>query len=206
MKSGRPLTPAEFQSLTGVSRETLGRLEAYLDLLGRWQRAVNLVGTRTLDDPWRRHILDSAQLFPLVPREASLVDLGSGAGLPGLVLAILGVRRVGLVEADGRKAEFLREAARVTGSELAIHVGRAELLPPVPADFVCARALAPLKRLLGWAARWLAAGGMCLFPKGRDADGEIVEAGRSWHFAVERLPSRTEPDGVILRIGDLRHV
>ncbi|MGE0254749.1 MAG: 16S rRNA (guanine(527)-N(7))-methyltransferase RsmG [Alphaproteobacteria bacterium] len=206
MKPERPLTPAEFLKMTGVSRETLDRLEAYLALLRQWQGAVNLVGPRTLLDPWRRHMLDSAQLHPLLPARGGAVDLGSGAGLPGLVLAIMGGSPVTLVEADARKAEFLREAARVTATEVSIRVGRIEALAPTPAAAVCARALAPLKKLLGWAARWLAEGGICLFLKGRDADGEVAEAARSWRFAVDRLPSRSDPDGVILRIGALSHV
>lgn len=205
MKPERPLTPAEFRSLTGVSRETLDRLEAYLALLVTWQRAVNLVGARSLGDPWRRHLLDSAQLYPHINKQDSTVDLGSGAGLPGLVLAIMGVRPVTLVEADLRKAEFLREAARVTATDVAIRVGRIEAVATSPASVVCARALAPLKRLLGWAARWLAGDGVCLFLKGREAEGEIAEAAASWRFTLDRLPSRTDPDGVILRIGALSH-
>lgn len=206
MKTERPLTPAEFRSLTGVSRETLDRLEAYLGLLGQWQRAVNLVGARTLADPWRRHMLDSAQLYPYINRQDTVADLGSGAGLPGLVLAIMGVRPMALVEADVRKAEFLREAARVTATDVAIRVGRIETVEPSPSSVVCARALAPLKRLLGWAARWLAGDGICLFLKGREAESEIAEATAAWRFTIDRLPSRTDPDGVILRIGALSHV
>src|SRR5918912_3476535 len=112
-----PLTPEGFAELVPVSRETLDRLAAYLDLLRRWQRTINLVGAATLDDPWRRHLLDSAQLLRFLPEGVRrLVDLGSGAGLPGLALAILGVPEVHLIESDRRKAAFLREAARATGA------------------------------------------------------------------------------------------
>src|SRR5215213_13399 len=110
----RPLTPEGLTALVPVSRETVERLGVYLDLLRRWQRTINLVAASTLADPWRRHILDSAQLIRFVPGDAArLVDLGSGAGLPGLVLAIMGLPDVHLIESDRRKAAFLREAARV---------------------------------------------------------------------------------------------
>ncbi len=116
----------------------------YLELLGRWQRAVNLVGGSTLADPWRRHILDCAQVVPHVPRSAATVlDLGSGAGLPGLVLALMGVPGVHLVESDQRKAQFLREAARLTRAPVVVHATRIEDLRGIAADVVTARALAP---------------------------------------------------------------
>src|SRR5437660_4118565 len=123
------LSPAEFAAATGVSRETLPRLDAYAELLRRWSPRINLVAASTLDDLWRRHFLDSAQLLPLVPSAArSLIDLGSGAGFPGLVLAILGVPGVELVEADSRKCAFLREAARIAAAPVMIRNARIESL------------------------------------------------------------------------------
>ncbi len=120
---------AGFAAAIDVSRETLERLTLYLELLGRWQRAINLVGPATLADPWRRHVLDSAQLLAHLPAPAGpLVDLGSGAGFPGMVLALLGVPGVALIEADRRKAEFLRQVARATGAEVAVHAERIERL------------------------------------------------------------------------------
>ena len=122
-----PLGPEGFAELVPVSRETLARLGAYAELLTRWSARINLVGRDTLPDLWRRHFLDSAQLHRFFPESTrSLIDLGSGAGLPGLVLAILGVPGVELVEADSRKAAFLREAARVTGTEVTIRPIRPE--------------------------------------------------------------------------------
>jgi 16S rRNA (guanine527-N7)-methyltransferase len=116
-----PLGSEGFAELFPVSRETLARLEVYAELLTRWSTRINLVGRDTLPDLWRRHILDSAQLHPFIPNSARrLIDLGSGAGLPGLVLAILGVPGVELVEADSRKVAFLREASRVAGAEVTI--------------------------------------------------------------------------------------
>ncbi|MGH7060988.1 MAG: 16S rRNA (guanine(527)-N(7))-methyltransferase RsmG, partial [Stellaceae bacterium] len=161
-----PLGPQGFAALVPVSRETLARLEAYVELLGRWSARINLVGRDSLADSWRRHILDSAQVLPLVPDGArNLIDLGSGAGLPGLVLAILGMPAVELIESDIRKCAFLREAARVTGTEVAISRSRIEARVPQPVDVVTARALAPLDRLLGLAAPFLGTGSVCLFLK-----------------------------------------
>ena len=143
------LTPEGFARLAGVSRETLERLQAYVALLSAWNRRINLVGVNTIGDVWRRHILDSAQLMPLLPEEARVVvDIGSGGGLPGLVLTILGVPEVHLVESDQRKAAFLREAQRVTGAPVIVHAQRAERLPPIPADAIVARAVAPVDNLL----------------------------------------------------------
>jgi 16S rRNA (guanine527-N7)-methyltransferase len=203
----RPLTPQDLATLVPVSRETVERLEVYLDLLRRWQRTINLVAASTLADPWRRHILDSAQLMRFVPGDATrLVDLGSGAGLPGLVLAIMGMPDVHLIESDRRKAAFLREAARATGAKVAVHACRIEEAPPLSADIATARALAPLKDLLGHAHRFATPGTRCLFPKGRQVEAELTDAGASWTMEVERQPSLSDADGRILIITGLRRV
>jgi len=140
-----PLGPEGFAAQTGVSRETVARLEGYAELLKRWSGRINLVSRNTLGDLWRRHFLDSAQLLPLIPQKArSLVDLGSGAGFPGLVLAILGVSGVELIESDKRKGVFLREAARLTNTPVKITDSRIEMAKPHAADVVTARACAPL--------------------------------------------------------------
>jgi len=205
-----PMTPDEFREETGVSRETLARLERYASLLEEWNQRINLVGRSTLGDLWRRHMLDSAQLLPLLPpapagRARVLVDLGSGAGFPGLVLSILGAGEVHLVEADRRKALFLREVARQTGAPARVHNQRIETMTPIPADVVTARACAPLGRLLGYAAPFLAAAGdadsCCLFHKGKRADEELTEAAKAWIMSVESFQSRSDSDGTILRIG-----
>jgi 16S rRNA (guanine527-N7)-methyltransferase len=199
-----PLGAAGFAEIFPVSRETLARLDAYLTLLEEWSMRINLVGRDTLADPWRRHILDSAQLQPLVPDAARcLVDLGSGAGLPGLVLAILGlpgVETVALVEADSRKCAFLREAARITRSRVAIHQARIEALPGRPFDVVTARALAPLDRLLGLAQPFLAASSLCLFLKGAQAGEELTLAGKAWKMTAASIESRSDPRGVVLQL------
>lgn len=200
-----PLTAAEAGELLGVSRETLGRLETYLDLLARWQRTINLVGPATLADPWRRHILDSGQLWRFWPKGAHrLVDLGSGAGLPGLVLAILGAPEVHLIESDRRKAAFLREAARTCDVAVTVHAARIEAVPPLVADVVTARALAPLGDLLGLAGRHLQPRGICLLLKGRHAETELTRARESWTMRLHREASLSDPESQVLIISEIR--
>lgn len=199
-----PLTAQQFQAETDVSRETLARLEAYVALLLAWNKRINLVGPRTLEDVWRRHILDSAQLRPLIPAKARvLVDLGSGAGLPGLILAILGVPEIHLVEADGRKCAFLREAARITGCAIALHPRRLEEVAGFAADVVTARAFAPLPKLLDYAARFLDAHSILLFPKGQNLREELTEARKGWKMREMFHPSVSDPSGTILRLEEV---
>lgn len=200
-----PLSPEALAEEVDVSRETLDRLATYLDLLRRWQRAVNLVGPSTLADPWRRHILDSAQLLQHLPEPVeSLVDLGSGAGFPGMVLAILGVGGVHLIESDRRKAAFLAEAARITATAVTIHACRIESVPRFVADVVTARGLAPLPRLLPLATRFIGPGSVCLFLKGASAASELTQSAKSWHMVAETLPSRSDPGGVVLKLREVR--
>jgi 16S rRNA (guanine527-N7)-methyltransferase len=200
-----PLSRAEAGALLGVSRETLERLQTYLDLLARWQQRINLVGPSTLEDPWRRHIVDCGQLWRLWPENArSVVDLGSGAGLPGLVLAIMGAPEVHLVESDQRKAAFLREAARACGVAATIHAGRTETVPPLAADVVTARALAPLPELLRLAERHVHAGTTCLFLKGRTAASELTRAREVWTMREASVGSLSDPEGQILLISEIR--
>ena len=190
-----------FRRETGVSCETLDRLLVYADLLKKWQRRINLVGRSTLDDLWRRHMFDSAQLFPLLPEATSrLVDLGSGAGFPGLVLAILGVPEVHLIESDNRKAAFLREVSRETSTPVDIHVSRIDQVTPFVADVVTARALAPLTKLLVLAQPFVGEGTVMLFPKGQDVDIELTEATKHTIMQTEIVPSRAHASGAILRL------
>jgi 16S rRNA (guanine527-N7)-methyltransferase len=190
-----------FAEIVPVSRETLSRLEAYAALLIRWSARINLVGRDTLTELWRRHMLDSAQLRPLVPDSArDLIDLGSGAGFPGLVLAILGVPGVELVEADSRRSAFLREAARITETDVVIRTCRIQAVPPHPVDVVTARACAPLDRLLDLARPFLAADTLCLFPKGERFEQELTTARKRWTMAVSVEQSLSDRRGVILRL------
>lgn len=211
--------PLALGRVGGVSRETRGALEAYETLLLKWQKAVNLVGSATLDDVWNRHFIDSAQLAPLIPRRGDgkapvVLDAGSGAGFPGLVLAILSATGavpepgfdVHLVESNARKCAFLREAARVTNSAVTVHHRRVEALAPFPVDVVTARGFAPLPRLLDLLRGFLetpAGPPMGLFLKGRRAQRELTEARKHWKMRVQTIASVTDPDGVVLRIEDI---
>lgn len=209
MTTPPPLTPAAFQAHTGISDDTRARLEALVAVLLKWQARINLIGRGTVADIWRRHILDSAQLAPLVPVAAeTVIDLGSGAGFPGLVLALLGIRGIHLVESDGRKCAFLREAARITGAAVEIHAVRAEALAPREADAITARALAPLSDLLDIASPFLGPHTACIFPKGRGAEQELTVSQKTWMMTVSRFESVTDPEGTILKLEDIsrRHV
>ena len=198
-----PLTPEACAEALDVSRETLARLEAYVDLLRRWQRRRNLIGRGTEPDIWRRHILDCGQLAAHLPEGTRrIVDLGSGAGLPGIVLAILSGADTVLVESDAAKAAFLAEAVRLTGAPCEIRRARIEALEPWPVNAIAARALAPLPRLLGYAAPFAALTPsrppVCIFPKGARWREELTEAARTWHISARDAPSATEPAARIL--------
>ena len=180
-----------------VSRETGDQLEALVNTLIRWQKAINLVGRTTMEDIWIRHVLDSAQLKLLIPDDAkSLVDLGSGAGFPGLVLAAMRPDLdVTLIESDARKAAFLGEAARHMGLQKLpkIVIGRIEDVAPAQADIVTARALAPLGQLLKWADRHRTATAICLFHKGKGWQAELTEAMKDWDIPCQALHQRDRP-------------
>jgi 16S rRNA (guanine527-N7)-methyltransferase len=198
---------AELQKLgVDVSRETIAALETYAGLLRKWQKAINLVSGATLDDVWNRHFLDSAQLLPLLPPgDGPITDLGSGAGFPGLVLALVGGRAVSLIESDQRKAAFLGEVARATGcaGRVQIHAARVEALKPWATPIVTARALADLTQLLDWASPFLSTASVCIFPKGAKAEDELTAALRVWKMTPERVRSVTDPTGLILRLTHL---
>ncbi len=198
---------SEFQALSSVSRETLDAFDHYASRLERWSRAMNLVGRDSLGDLWRRHFWDSAQILPLLPAAEEgnrvIADMGSGAGFPGMVLAILGAGEVHLIEADRKKAVFLREVARDLGLDVRIHAQRIEALSGGFADIVTARALAPLDRLTTYAQALLKHGGKALFLKGQGVDRELTLISDIERMTIERFPSRSDPSGAILRIGGL---
>ena len=196
------------QELPSVPRETEAPLRDYLALLLRWNTRINLVARADPETLWTRHFLDSAQLAPLLPETPGpLVDLGSGAGFPGLVLALLTGRETHLVESDRRKCAFLQEAARLLGlTQVTIHPTRIEDAPLPPAVILTARALAPLPILCGYAHRLLAPHGTALFPKGRSATEELTTAAADWTMRTERFESRTDPDSTILRLSEIRPV
>lgn len=207
------MTPAQFQQATHCSDAAIERLTAYAGLITKWQKAINLVAPKTLPDLWSRHFLDSAQLLEHAPKDtARWLDLGSGGGFPGLVIAALSDIHMHLVESDQRKSAFLREAARAMGMTATVHVKRIEAVDPAQLhdamggapQVISARALAPLSDLIGLAQPLGNADTIYLFPKGRNAEDELTEARRYWTIPVaDKLPSRTDPEASILRLQGL---
>lgn len=197
-----------------VSRETFQRLVLIVGLLAKWQKTINLVAPASLPQVWERHVADSLQLVALAPATTTRwVDLGSGGGFPGLVVAaVLAERpqaRVHLVESDTRKAAFLREAARQGALPVEVHAQRIEKAAPALAagcQVVSARALAALPKLLDLSAPFLAAGALGLFLKGKDVTRELTEAAKGWTLDIELAPSRTDADGRIVVVRSARPV
>jgi len=194
-------------ALTPVSRETLDRLDGFAATLLTWQRRINLIAPATVGALWTRHIADSLQLIALAPAARVWVDLGSGGGFPGLAIAC-GVAetpgaRVHLIESNGKKAAFLREATRLTGAAAIVHHARIEqVLPTIEerVDVVTARALAPLADLLALSEPLLKTGAQALFPKGQDVEAELTEAAKYWNIEAALVPSRTDPRGRIVSV------
>jgi 16S rRNA (guanine527-N7)-methyltransferase len=191
--------------LVPVSRETAGRLDAFVAVLLAWQQRMNLIAPSTEPKLWTRHVADSLQLLALAPQARVWADLGSGAGFPGLVvacaLAEVAGARVHLVESNTKKAAFLREAVRVTAAPATVHALRVEEFvanPPEPIEIVTARALAPLTKLLGLAYPLLKTGALGLFPKGQDVGDELTEASKYWKIRPSLVPSLTDPKGRIV--------
>ncbi len=198
--------------LANVSRETSERLEVFAALLQKWNRTVNLVSPASLPLLRERHFADSAQIWDLChPPEGHWLDIGSGGGFPGLIVAILALGegsnlRVTLVESDHRKAAFLRTVALETGLLVDIKIARVEELLPQSADVLSARALAPLPQLLDWTFQHRKPDGVALFPKGRTVHKEVEAARSTWKFNHVEHQSRTDPQARILEIGALNRV
>jgi len=201
-----PMTSSDFAAALNVSRETLAKLEVYEAMLRQWQNTINLISSSTLHDVWRRHFFDSGQLCPLLLNAETIVDIGSGGGFPGLVVAIMTDAPVYLVESDNRKATFLREVSRATSANANILAGRAESLPPRPAAAVTVRALAPLPKLLSLVEPWVQPGGRCYFLKGSTFEEELTDAKKIWDISYDLVPSRSDPSGTILRVKEFRRV
>lgn len=195
--------PAEFARLSEANRRQLADLERYRALLAEWNENMNLVGPATLDVFWSRHAWDSAQLLKVAPDALIWADLGAGAGLPGVVLAILGKERPGfhvhLVESMAKRCRFLTEVVKALDLPATVHNDRAENLS-LNVDIVTARACAPLTRLLGYAKPYLDRGALALFLKGQDVESELEEATRNWKFEADILPSLSDPRGRIVRV------
>ena len=188
-----------------VSRETLEKLDIYAQLLREWNDQFNLIASSTIPSLWLRHFLDSAQLIKFVPKmSSSLLDLGSGAGFPGLILSILGVKNVHLVESIGKKASFLRTVVNELGLDVTVHQDRIEAIRGLKTDTVTARALKPLPQLLSLAKPLTHKDSICLFLKGIQAEAELTEARKYWTFALEKHPSLSDPSGSVLKISNLK--
>jgi 16S rRNA (guanine527-N7)-methyltransferase len=206
--------PKEFRESTNVSRETIERLEKYSEALKEWSAKLNLIGPGTMDHIWHRHFLDSAQFLSHAPPKDNgtpqvWADIGSGAGFPGMVLAIMGASPVHLVEANSNKCEFLAAVASATGTDVTIHDHRvenmiAEDFSPTGVDVIAVRAVSPLPKLLGSLRKILTPKTVLLLAAGQDVELALTKAGKSWKMTVERLPSLTHPASNILRIQDLR--
>ncbi|MGR3712824.1 MAG: 16S rRNA (guanine(527)-N(7))-methyltransferase RsmG [Shimia sp.] len=195
-----------------VSRETSDRLRLLADLLIKWNPRINLVSKSTIADLWTRHILDSTQIFSLAPPNTpNWVDIGSGGGFPGLVVALMSAepgapQQVTLIESDQRKCAFLRTALRETGVTATVITKRIEAADAQNASILSARALADLPLLFEFAERHLAQNGQALFPKGATWRKELDAAKESWSFQSEVIQSITEPQAVILKVGELHRV
>lgn len=199
-------------ALCPVSRETEMRLDAYVALLLRWQSKLNLVASSTLPQLWTRHIADSLQLLPLAPKARVWADLGSGGGFPGLPVACALADQPGakihLIESNGKKAAFLREAVRVVGAPAVVHQERAEKFGESCAetmDAVTARALAPLKILCDQAFPFIRRGAVGLFLKGQDIDAELTDAAKYWRLEASQVPSKTNAQSSIVVVRVLSH-
>jgi len=188
-----------------VSRETREKFQRYSEILVKWQKVINLVSSETIDTMLQRHFIDSLQLLKLIPdKNSCLADMGSGAGFPGLVLAVSGMNNVHLIESDVRKATFLREVSRETKTQVTIHDQRVESIKIDSIDFITARALAPLSDLLKMVYQLTSdRPTTCLFLKGEKTNEEIEKAKKKWIFDIEVFDSITDKSGKILKINNL---
>jgi len=194
-------------ALVPLSPETEARLAVYVDLLARWRKATNLISEASFAEVWTRHIADSAQLLALAPHARRWVDMGSGAGFPGMVIAIqladVAGARVHCIESDRRKCAFLREVARAAGAPAEIHAARIESIDPqalAPVDAVTARALAPLPRLIEFAKVWIAHGAVGVFPRGRSAEAQLETHPAAPGLAIDLVASKLDPEAAIVRV------
>lgn len=201
----------QFLSHITVPRETITQLDRYAELLAEWNERFNLVAASTIPQIWIRHFLDSAQLgahiAPLLDTGTTikLADIGSGAGFPGLVFAILYPKLdVHLIESTGKKANFLREVAKELKLNVSVHQQRAESIRDMEADIVTARAVTALAQLLSLSKPLMKKDSFCLFLKGQNADAELTEARKYWTFASAKSPSLSDHSGTVLKISDLR--
>jgi 16S rRNA (guanine527-N7)-methyltransferase len=207
-----PNTEKEFFDLIDVSRETRQKIRIYASLLQKWQKKINLVSDSTLPGLWSRHFYDSYQLKKYfetpesgkIQGKVKILDIGSGAGFPGLLLSMLGVGEFHMVESNSKKCAFMRQVIRETGCDAIIHNERVEHLSAFNVNFVTSRACASLDKLLGMAQNFMGEESIGLFLKGQIADQEIREARQNWQFDVEKFTSATEETGIILKVSHIK--
>ena len=196
----------KFCERVGVSRETFLQLQCYVELLEKWQSKINLVSNTTLAEVWERHILDSAQLMSCIDSTKALLDIGSGAGFPGMVLAILGNENITLVESDSRKGAFLREVARVTHTKIQIECKRIEVCDIAPYGIITCRAFAEIQKILSVLEKNVSHNPLLLLLKGKNYQAEIEAAKQKYTFKCKHTPSITNEEAVILHITDIQKI
>ena len=201
-------TREDFFNKTDVSRETTEKVKIYANLLEKWQRKINLVSSATLPDLWRRHFYDSFQLKALFDNSKSnnlrILDIGSGAGFPGLLLSMLGVGEFHMVESNGKKCAFMRQVIRETGCSAIVYNERVEMMKPFQVDYIISRACAPLDKLLDLGRNFMGEDTVCLFLKGEIVDQEIADARANWVFEEEKFTSVSAESGVILKVSHIK--
>lgn len=197
----------DFQQKTGVSRETLKKFELYAEMLEKWQKSINLVSNSTLSDKWLRHFYDSAQLIEHIKnsdKPLKILDLGSGAGFPGLVISLLEAGEVHLVEGVGKKCSFMKQVIQKTNMNAIVHNERIEQMEVFPVDLITSRACAELDKLLELTYPFMTEFSECLFLKGERSDEEINNASKKWTFDVKKIPSKSEESGMILHLSNIK--
>ena len=202
-------SPDDFLRETGVSRETFSNLEAYAALLAKWQPKKNLISNSTLDDMWLRHFYDSAQLLPLIQsvhgeKHLRCLDIGSGAGFPGLVLAIMGIGHVAMVESNAKKCAFMRQVKIATNASVTIENERIEKLATEGVDIILSRACASVTKLLEWSEKFISKNTELWLLKGAIAADELDEAKAHWTMQVDQYKSKSDGSGAILRLRNIQ--
>lgn len=197
-----------FIEKTNVSRETMENIKIYATHLTKWQKNINLVSGSTIESLWERHFYDSYQLKDYFEgaeqRKLRILDIGSGAGFPGLLLSMLDIGEFHMVESNGKKCAFMRQVIRDTNSTAIVHAERVEEMDIFPVDYIISRACAPLDKLLRLAQNFIQEDVICLFLKGQTASEEIEEAQKNWSFHVEKFTSKSEDTGVILKVSHIK--
>lgn len=197
----------DFSAFGSYDHDKRTKLERYYNLLAKWQKSINLVSAKTLHIAGERHFKDSVQILPYIPNEAkNVLDLGSGAGFPGLVVAIMRPDiNVSLIESDARKCEFLKTVSRETVQNVTIHNQRIEAFQPtILPDVITARAFAPLSKICSLAINFLKEETRLILHKGQSAETEIADAKKDFSFKLEKKVSQTDPDALILILRELK--